>query len=253
MGWTKMDPHKQAEPDLQEYMEQWPASPPGWSRAGAPSWLRGMTNLRYNQRFKTGLGYSFEPDLSGELPDGPAVLELKCAGKYEPLALAECLHHAWWLSRMQVKGSDEENRTYTPVLFTQSNFWLRAAIQFLHDNGLSKRSIKFIEFTALRVEDERFLWLEEPFAGWELCSAKPHLPEGLDIVDRHWYKVNDAETWIAVQSQSPVPPGIWTQPYVMLTRLEENKGMLTWDGAPGAYGRHLLWRSGIGNLGNLSI
>lgn len=245
MGWTDIFPHDVGETDIQRYVAAWGREQPGsWSRVGAPAWLEALRPVTANTSCASDpLGYSFRPDILGESNGVHHVLELKCARKYEPLALAEVLHHAHLLSQGLAQPPQQMAAPFIPVLVTQYSAWLRSALAFLRLNGLRANSIKYVEFTSLRIDGETILWFDEPFSPWTPCSP-PQLPDGLSTGPKHWYRVSGANTWIALDDPLDQRPALWTVPYLMLTTDHPNSRVLTWHGGPTDPGRYALWRAG---------
>ncbi len=245
MSWQPIFPiYTTSEADIQAYFEKWNTMVPQWRQAGAPGWLAEMVPVPSRDLIRTGPGYGFFPDLLASSRGEELVLELKCACKYEPLALGEVLHHAWMLSNTaDVGGAAPSGARRTPVMVTQYSNWLRAAFAFLVEHGLSRSVVKHIEFTALKVGSDTLLWFDEPHANWTRCKA-PSLPEGLSVDGADWYRVEDTATWIAVKKQKKLAhrPPLWTDQYLMLTLVPHGEEILTWDGSPGEAGRYLLWR-----------
>src|SRR5689334_12874277 len=116
MGWSRLHPRKTLEQKLQRVFDQWGSKQTECTLAGVPRWL---TALGVPER-RTGFdreGYSFRPDVLW----AQHVAELKSAEKFEPVALAEALHHAQCLSM-------ERDVPVTPILITSYNGWLRRAL-----------------------------------------------------------------------------------------------------------------------------
>jgi Mrr N-terminal domain len=245
LGWTNLHPHEVGEADIQRHMASWDRAVPGaWSHVGAPTWLDALRPVKADTYCASALlGYGFRPDILAESNGTHLVVELKCARKYEPLALAEVLHHAHLLSQGLAQLPQPQAVPYVPVLVTQYNAWLRSALEFLRLNGLRDGSIKYVEFTSLRFGNEMILWFDEPFAPWEPSSAPP-LPACLSVGSRQWYKISGADTWIAVDHEINGRPALWTVPYLMLTVDRANSRMLMWEGGPTGAGRYILWHAG---------
>lgn len=246
LGWMDLNPQQASEADIQRYVANWNQKPVGtWSHVGAPAWLQALHPRAANDYCDcASLGYSFRPDIVGESNGISYVLELKCAYKYEPIALAEALHHAHVLSCGMAQPPAGLAAPFIPVLVTQYNAWLRSALAFLRLKGLQAGSIKYVEFTSLvSSTGEKILWFDEPFAPLAPCPP-PLLPIGLSTGSKYWYRVSDADTWIAVDDVLHERPALWTVPYLMLTVDRANARILTWHGGPTGLGRYLLWRRG---------
>lgn len=254
MRWTNVSPRACSESDIQGYMERWHQSVTGWSRVGAPDWLEAMNPMASNHHCATSLGYSFRPDLLATSRNEHLVLEFKCGYKYEPLALAEVLHHAKLLSSNLVPGNPISGATsVVPVLVTQYNSWLRGALAFLRDRGLTESAIKYVEFTTLDADGENVLWFDEPFAGWDVCQNEPPVPDRLKAATKVWRKVSGASTWIGIDAAGYERPALWSIPYVMLSADPRRERLLTWHGSPTGMGRYLLWRSDHGSTESVLV
>lgn len=99
---------------------------------GVPTWLTRTKVLPIEkpQRARTAFGYSFTSDV--ELIDGSLhyMIELKRGMKYEPLAMAEVLHHSAWVKRYECAP----DRRVVPVIISSFNAWLRLSIdEYLRD------------------------------------------------------------------------------------------------------------------------
>jgi hypothetical protein len=121
------------ETDLQRVIDAWPAAPASCRVVGAPTWLRALPRANEKLRIATALGYRFEPDAVFETNDAVWIAELKLSpqGKYEPLALADVLHHAWMMR-------PHTEKPIVPMIVAPSSPWLQAAIAQLQDLGLPK-------------------------------------------------------------------------------------------------------------------
>src|SRR5579864_770459 len=115
------------EAELQDVFDQWQTARHGYRILGAPNWLLKCKGPNRQKAFtaKSYATYSFTPDVLWGDPDF-YVVELKRGAKYEPLALAEILHHAWQLSDPSVRGS-EFSKPPIPVIVATDTDWLRAA------------------------------------------------------------------------------------------------------------------------------
>lgn len=249
MGWTEVHPVEVGEADIQMRVANWDQPRAAdWSRVGCPTWLEALRAIKPNAYCAAGpLGYGFRPDILAESDGSHLVIELKCARKLEPLALAEVLHHAHLLSQGLAHAPEHRAASYVPVLMTQYNAWLRSSLAFLRLHGMHHESIRYVEFTSLRFGDETILWLDEPFAPWEPAAAPP-LPALLSVGPKQWYKIRGADTWIAVGRDLDERPALWTIPYLTLTVDRGRSRMLMWSGGPAGPGRYIMWHAGGSKL-----
>lgn len=252
MGWTQLQPSIHREADIQGHFNTWQQPAQRRRRAGAPDWLEDLQDIVPQKHFSTKLGYGFYPDVLATSRNQQLVLELKCARKYEPLALAEALHHAWMLSHTIKEGGVEHGRgPWIPVLVTQYSTWLRAAVAQLRAGKLEHESLRYIELTTLWAGDaarDPLIWFDDPFTGWdgEHPVPPPALPVGL-VAEGNWYHVKDTKTWICVKDPMKTRVAVWTVPYLMLTQGPGPEEILTWDGGVGGFNRYLLWAPKKGN------
>ncbi len=70
----------------------------------------------------------------------------------------------------------------------------------------------------------------------------PPQVEGLQGDYQDWYRIQGAETWIAVQEPIQERPAGWKVPHLMLTKGPGPDEFSTWKGAPDEPGRYRLWR-----------
>ena len=106
----------------QSFFDNWRAWGTNRLIAGCPDYLWRLG--RSDPRTKRGaLGYGFTPDVLWRRGRNAVVAELKYSVKYEPLGVAEVLHHANILRRMGI------GHRVTPVLITQYSGWIRAVAE----------------------------------------------------------------------------------------------------------------------------
>ena len=167
--WARREikPVEAKEEYLQAIFDTWNTSRP--RMAGAPSWLSNARAERHAERefVVPPVGdhiYKIRPDLVWEELDRTLVIELKRGAKYEPLALAEVMHHAWalaaWPEKNGVKLPAE------PVIISQQNYWHRGAIAGLMCRGLeSSMRNRYLEVDLLRGSNgQDLLWFDLPLA-----------------------------------------------------------------------------------------
>lgn len=151
---------------------------------GAPSWMRKMKEWHpwdgkaagQCQIMLWGLPDKKERtyaclDMLATDGDRNYVFEFKHATKYEPLALAEVLHHAEVLDKHKCGAFVGEapvwwdsSRRLCPVIVSQYRPWLRGALRRLQRLSKGQEVARLVEVTALEraVEPKSFfLWLEE--------------------------------------------------------------------------------------------
>lgn len=181
------DPVIVSETRVQDFFDKWSraSSVDAFDVAGVPQWLwevlpSDVDAVRRQVRHTTGQEYAFVTDIEwGPENAERHVLELKSAHKYEPIGLAEVLHHAQSIpSRPR------------PILVTRPNAWNRQAIQWLRDHGLAETALRYVELELIALPDQRILaWFDDPFAPWEPCErpcrAIPDTSENLS-----WFRVD---------------------------------------------------------------
>jgi hypothetical protein len=228
------------EDDFLAEFRSWQGSQRRFARVGVPDWLATFRPRPTAKQITRNPGFSssFRPDLEGEADGARLVLELKCAAKGEPIALAEALHHAYMLS---ILGEG----VHVPVVVTQYNNWLRASIQYLFVGGLHREGLRYVEVTPLRrpspnVEERpAVLWFEEPCADWAPCApprGSDQCPTGL-----HWYKARGAPTWYGAAETFETRPALWQVAYWMISNEDAGSTrQLLWNGSPDGSG-HYRW------------
>lgn len=189
----------------------------GHLAAGWPAWLlaRGK-NL--GQRSRDAFGYSFETDAEFIHGDHHYVVELKRAAKYEPLALAEVLHHAEWIRRYEATSNH-----VVPVVVSSISLWTRLAVAALPN------SVRYYEADLYRIDDRILMWLDEPLAPWK-ADAEP--PPGAREATKtfHWHYIPRTRTWVGTGRSYVERPLILEEPYVMVAELADRGGYVAWEG-----------------------
>jgi hypothetical protein len=213
--------------------DHWPAH--GHVVAGTPPWLNGI-KVRKRELYK-GRGYSWQADVELDAIDGQRwVIELKHGAKYEPLALAEVLHHAHALGRVL-------GRPVKPAIISSYNSWLRMALWYLKEQ-YTIEPVAYCEATVLQrvTEDNRYvIWLDLPFAASRVIEAAPAgLPASLRNARLSWYRVDATRSWLALPSgaardtSSPFIDGR----YLQLTETSDG-GYVLWLGEAAGDGTHV--------------
>jgi len=195
-------------------------------------------------------GYSFTPDALFHDGNDLYVVELKWAAKYEPMALAEVLHHAEFLS------TDNQTKQVHPVIIASWNGWLRLALTHLHKHGLARDVVAYYEADSLQSKEdgERFIWIDAPLAPWNAArpDRRPPCLGKHDASHLTWYRVDDVDSWYGVSAPMPERPPFIQAPYAMVTPISTDL-CLAWDGTPATRGsgrqrfedsQYYLWRRG---------
>jgi hypothetical protein len=223
MGWLRLHSRKTLEAKLQLVFNQWGSGQTGCTLAGVPGWLASLGPPEPRGSFDRE-GYAFRPDVLW--PEH--VAELKSAEKFEPIALAEALHHAQCLSMAR-------HVPVTPILITSYNGWLRRALEFLFTRGIQRHHIRYVEVghLALARGQEHFMWFDEPYAPWEPAPVSS-LPACIGEMTRFgtWYYVAETRSWHALRDRQDARPVIPEGPVQIVTRIEGlSPRYLFWQGA----------------------
>lgn len=216
----------QPEKALQQLFEAWKSreSSP-WALAGVPRWLGGINeeNGAHRRQAKwddTDLRYAFQPDVEWS----EYVLELKSGAKYEPLAIAEVLHHCALIEHL-------DGTAKVPVIIGRYNAWTRATLWQLR-NLHGALPLRYVEHTALRdpATAKEYLLFVEPFAAW--TREDPPAPE-LDHPDLEgsWYRSGDASTFVkSIVAPTDRPPFL-ASAYRLVGQVErEPHAYVVWHG-----------------------
>jgi len=199
--------------------------------SGAPSWLLEAPNPLVKQSFDA-YGYSFEVDVLWRFPHERRVVELKNASKYEPLALAEALHHAHLVELCDLDGTGP----VMPTVVAHYSPWSRAAIKYMADHGFDTTHLECLEFDHLEDDaKQQYLWLDDPFAPWTSVEGVPvELPPEVTDGWPCWYRIDRTGSWIG--TLEPVEGGrplFMTVPFKMASPVEGRPGeLLLWQGTP---------------------
>ncbi|WP_147444645.1 hypothetical protein [Corallococcus sp. CA053C] len=176
---------------LQRIFDTWASR--GTAVAGAPEWLWALPNPE--RPLSKGFGYAFTPDAYWAQAQPRIVGELKYGAKFEPVAIAEAVHHAHLLRR--IHGGEP----IVSVVITQPNYWIRAAIA-----ELDSQKILHVEADLLTLDKQTFLWLSCPHSALGTPSSMPGgLPLGHDWTSLRWSAVQGEPTWIA-HDETHKPP-----------------------------------------------
>lgn len=185
------------EKELQRVFKAWGASAPPAQLAGVPDWLWDLG--KPTTKHKHGaFGYTFEPDVhwarSGKRQS--VVAELKYGTKYEPIAVAEALHHAHLLAR------HDKGRRPVPVVVSQFNGWIRAAVHEVAASGLRHVEVDFLEYEGT---EKAICWISDPHAKTEEKRSPPEVPLEAAWRELSWWKVDGEYSWI-VSATRPTRP-----------------------------------------------
>jgi hypothetical protein len=194
--------------------------------AGLPGWLRDLDADNEKKRTRQAFGYEFTPDV--ELIDLPRhyVMELKRGLKYEPLALAEVLHHAEWIRRYD-RGDATE---VVPVIVSSFNYWLRFAIASLRQRPDSPETLRYYEVDVLQGNDQEWIWFDEPLrSSWESRDPPQWLRAHPGAERLAWHHIAETRTWVGARDRHAERPIAIDFPYVMVAELDE-AGFLVWEG-----------------------
>jgi hypothetical protein len=232
--WRYLQRKKVLERELQNLFDSW-MKRDGSLLFGVPDWLNAIDVPPLNRLpARRAFGYEFTPDVEFIVGRLRYVLELKQGDKFEPMALAEVLHHAAWSKRYE---ADQASHV-VPVIVSQYNSWLRLAI----DEYL-RGVIRYVEVVAL--EDpanpgNANLWaFEAPLAPW---TIKPP-PTWLVALDPkasmlHWHHVAETDSWFGLREKQPARPAIMEAPYVWVMGGFDSP-VLLWEGGTAKRGE--LW------------
>ena len=257
MGWKPLKVvalKKRREKLLQDVFDGWDASRP--ATAGAPKWLREMTcpqTPKKQRRFKA-YGYEYIPDVLWSDGKRSWVVELKCSYKYEPLAMAEVLHHAHMLATHELPKTE-----VVPVVVSSYSPWLRGAAAWLGKAGTV--GLQTLEVDVL--EDGDLLWFDAPLAPWRRALPPPRVPKAYSGGRFEWFRVAETGTWIGAQSRHRTRPLVISEPYVMVAPVhlkgDRSEQYVMWQGQPPqrlsrhssknwARSEYWLWTPGVANI-----
>lgn len=230
MGWFRLKPATTVEAAVQDVFDSWGKPQPSRRLVGVPHWLRDLGAPEPRTSFGRE-GYSFRPDVVWR----DHVAELKCGAKYEPLALAEALHHAQCLSVIR-------EHPMTPVLVTSYSVWMRRALEFLFTHGVSPDVIRYLEVGHLEVNatQERLMWFDAPFAAWTRADKVPGcVPQRMGD-SGYWYYVTETRTWCRLSTEHRSRPVVPDGDVVLVTGLDDDR-YLFWQGTYDKDGDYFLY------------
>lgn len=225
---TALPNRRRSESLVQSIFDSWPKRTK--TIAGAPTWLRKCRESNKRESFDA-FGYSFTPDVLWNGERERYLLELKCANKYEPLALAEALHHAQILEALY----SEADQLVVPVLVTMYSPWLRAAVARLRSSAVVVHSLE-MDILEDDVQGDTAFWFDDPHADWT-PSEVPEVLRASHLRHWNWHYVDATSTWIAIKGKLERRPVFFEEPYVMVARAfgpadRELDEYYLWQGTP---------------------
>ncbi len=230
------------EADIQNLFDAWGDGRDAW-RVFAPDWLLRCSKPQPRASFPCenfGDRYSFRPDVVWWTPEW-LVMELKRNKKFEPLALAEVLHHAWHLGEQQ---REVEGDFPVPVVMSSGSdsAWMRASLRYLFHKGLDSSAIRYLEGNYYQTPDgQRYAWFEEPFAVAAISTHPPVIPEGWEGLGVTWRRSQTSATWIGLPDQIAHQPGMSPTEYGMVSGTEDHSEYVLFSSNGGGSGS-VLWR-----------
>jgi hypothetical protein len=223
---TELDTVHLRERQLQRVFDEWAsASRSAYRIAGAPPWMWAARGVNVRERLSAFDEYEFLPDVVWQEDSELYLFELKSAEKYQPLALAEALHHARVMQLRQSRTGGVSQRV-TPVLVVRPSGWLRASVDYLLQSGLNEQALLYVEFRALCSQKSDFLWFDSPFERWTPADQVPALPPELDDGYRFWYRVRGNGTWFATTECYESRPVFWDSQFLCVSSLNNSEGAL---------------------------
>lgn len=221
--WTQLPRADAKEDTLQATFVAWPTRARS-QMFGVPDWLERLTVEPVAQKQRTSYGYTFQPDIEFVDAGLRYVLELKYGVKYEPLALAEVLHHAAWLRRHEAAEASH----VVPVVVSQFSSWLRLAV----DEYL-RGQVRLVEVDILKHGSSELYMFDAPLASWSPWEAPDWLIEltgGKEAAALlRWHYVAETSSWFGMRENHRTRPIIIDEPYVWLHRHDDGT-MLVWEG-----------------------
>jgi hypothetical protein len=232
------------ERELQDAFEQWGADRSGFLIAGAPDWLLRRGQPQARRRLSVGRAVEFTPDIVWDDADGTYVVELKSAEKNEPLAIAQAFFEAFSLG--QEPPAYGLGRKPVPVIITRFNYWNRAALSFLLEEGLRWGREFYLEVDALEHGHRKWLWLDPPLAPLTPIARPPAASDEKTAL-RHWYRIGSCEAWFGTDKPLAARDGLLLRPAIPEARYAicaavagRSNEWLLWSGLPGERGEFSL-------------
>ena len=153
---------------IQNVFDDWANRSKAWVVVGAPAWLERCGSPQVRRSYRTEICTSFNPDVLFELDRIAYVGELKWArsNKYNEMAIAEVLHHAWMFRKdtEAKKGLSGSIERVQPFIVVPYSAWTRATMTTLLEQGLREDALHYLEFVALERPGggKRTLWFGDP-------------------------------------------------------------------------------------------
>ncbi|MBC7977432.1 MAG: hypothetical protein H7138_20855 [Myxococcales bacterium] len=235
--WSMLKMKRVLECEIQNLFDAWDKRPDG-RLFGVPDWLNEIRVAPIppgEDRTRRSFGYAFTPDVEFIVGSHRYVIELKQGAKYEPLALAEVLHHAAWLKRYDSKNASQ----VVPVIVSQYNSWLRLAIE-----EYLRAVVRYVETIVLETTeignlrnaafDKALLFaFDVPLAPWAFHSEPPSWLAALDPRAAHlrWHHVAENDSWFGLEQEMPTRPTFLEGRYVWVVRGGgPDRSVLLWEG-----------------------
>lgn len=245
MLWESAHHKRVREKFLQNVFDHWDTRSAALGIAGAPRWLTENKGQRKRPNSRSFLGYRFRPDSIWLGEHETLLFELKAAKKYEPLAIAEVLHHQYMLAnerRVEVVPMGLRRDAIVPVIVGQYNSWTRATLAQLRQSGWNAAALRYLEFEFVHRGSEMVLWLDDPFAAWDRSEPPPDRPPGARGDYRYWYRVKGQETWFGVTEQQDDRPVFISGPQINITAVVGLRcaQFVAWESAPKGAGTYWM-------------
>ncbi|MFH1810575.1 MAG: hypothetical protein ABIJ09_17670 [Pseudomonadota bacterium] len=257
MGWTELSYPKLAEKDIQRLLDDWPRRQQiGWAIAACPQWLSNIQSRNITQQLKTKWGYKYRPDVIWDADATVYVVELKHAAKYEPIAIAEVLHHAQMLKEHGLRDMGIDRQAHVqPAVLTQYNGWIRSTVAWMRENGVDSERFIVLEMTVVEDETRRYLLLNSPFASWQEGTPPESLPRHVRTKCRYWYFVENDGSWYGLDRKQTDRPLLLQEQCVVASPVEgdQNSWVIWFGREQEKYVSCSLWRPRVGNHGALQI
>lgn len=245
--WLKLTTKRVLERGLQALFDGW-ATRADAPLFGVPDWLDAIRipPIPRGERTRRSFGYDFTPDVEFVVGPQRYVIELKHGAKFEPLALAEVLHHAAWLKRYEAERASQ----VVPVIVSQYNAWLRLAIE-----EYLRAVVRYVEALVLEDPEEgpdktSLFAFDVPLAPWTIQQPPSWLTE-LDprATTLCWHRVAENDSWFGLAQEMPMRPTFLEVPYVWIVRGGADRPVLLWEGWAAKRGEQ--WRKATSQDGHL--
>ncbi|MFL5347932.1 MAG: hypothetical protein ACJ8AT_24335 [Hyalangium sp.] len=199
------------ERDLQGVFDRWGTDRAGFQIAGVPEWLLKRGQPQQRQGFTVGNAGPFRPDVVWDDADRAYLVELKSAAKGEPLAVGQAFAGATLLGHDQQAGG--LGRKPVPVIITQFNYWNRAALSFMLEEGLRWGREFYLEFDVVEQGERRWMWFDAPLAPLTPVARPPAASDTITGLE-HWYRIGSCDAWFGTKKQIPWRDGLLFRPVI---------------------------------------